>query len=256
MSSLQVMILNSTQFSTLYNDHGSGALYDVQTWRPQPPTGFFSLDDHAESASGYSIYGSSPLGAVVAAKDITESQTALAAPTGFQQVWTDKGSGAYQDGSIWLPVPPPGYVPLGCVVQVGYSTPSTDVMMCVREDLVTYAQTGPLVWSDKGSGADKDVTLWSSSQKPSVTPPAIDVGAFMANDSYDLYTGSFYLLDSNEVDWVTNEDAWGSTIQNLIGDLSVGYAYNCLAAYQHYRWARRWRTLAAGSHLDGLQPVI
>lgn len=176
MASLQAMILNATQFQQLYNDSGSGAHYDVQTWRSVPPAGFYSLGDHAESASGYSIYGSSPLGAVIVVKDLTESQTALAPPSGFAQVWNDHGSGGHEDGSFWFPVAPQGYVALGCAAQIGYTQPATDVMMYVRADLVTLAPTGPLVWSDSGSGAHEDVALWSAGLSPAAPPPASPSG--------------------------------------------------------------------------------
>lgn len=39
--------------------------------------------------------------------------------------------------SIWIPVPPPGYIALGCVVNIGRQPPSNHVVYCLRSDLVT-----------------------------------------------------------------------------------------------------------------------
>lgn len=41
--------------------------------------------------------------------------------------------------SIWIPVPPPGYIALGCVVNIGRQPPSNHVVYCLRSDLVTSA---------------------------------------------------------------------------------------------------------------------
>ena len=41
--------------------------------------------------------------------------------------------------SIWIPVPPPGYLALGCVVNIGRLPPSNHVVYCLRSDLVTSA---------------------------------------------------------------------------------------------------------------------
>lgn len=41
--------------------------------------------------------------------------------------------------SIWIPVPPPGYLALGCVVNTGRLPPSNHVVYCLRSDLVTSA---------------------------------------------------------------------------------------------------------------------
>lgn len=261
MASLQVMILNTTQFQLLYNDSGSGADYDVQTWRPSPPMGFSSLGDHAESASGYSIYGTSPLGAVIVVKDVTESQTALAAPTGFTQVWNDSGSGGDEDGSFWYPTAPEGYVALGCVAQIGDTEPSTDVMMCVREDLVMFAPSGPLVWSGHSSGAHEKVALWRAGLNPAETPAGIDVGTFMASPNYNAYSGPFFVLDPNEVEWIENDDAWGSMLQSLIGNLSVGFAYavasdGVIRYCGGYGYARApWETDSPGVAMTAATPM-
>lgn len=41
------------------------------------------------------------------------------------------------DCSLWLPISPPGYLALGCVVHVGSQPPPNHIVHCVRSDLVT-----------------------------------------------------------------------------------------------------------------------
>ena len=45
---------------------------------------------------------------------------ALAQPTDFRKVWTDRGSGAYNDVKIMKMIPPRGYVCLGDVAINSY----------------------------------------------------------------------------------------------------------------------------------------
>jgi hypothetical protein len=69
-------------------------------------------------------------------------------PIGFRLVHVLPGSLSFVDSSqstvenecsIWIPVPPPGYSALGCVVNIGREPPSNHVVYCLRSDLVTSA---------------------------------------------------------------------------------------------------------------------
>ncbi|KAL1372338.1 hypothetical protein AAHE18_01G196400 [Arachis hypogaea] len=44
------------------------------------------------------------------------------------------------DCSLWMPIPPPGYVALGCVAHTGNQPPPKHVVHCLRSDLVTSAE--------------------------------------------------------------------------------------------------------------------
>lgn len=61
---------------------------------------------------------------------------ALKPPVYYDFVWNSQGSGAYDEGSFWNPIPPAGYKALGTVAQQGYDEPSINDVVCVREDLV------------------------------------------------------------------------------------------------------------------------
>jgi hypothetical protein len=83
---------------------------------------------------------------VVKAKEETGPLPPLASPTDYAQVWNDSGTGSTDDGSIWKPIPPSGYVAMGLVAQSGYNKPSLDDVVCVREDLTTPGEVGAYIW--------------------------------------------------------------------------------------------------------------
>jgi hypothetical protein len=71
-----------------------------------------------------------------------------------------------EDGSVWAPVPPAGYVCPGHVFVRGHSKPSSSNSpglgryRCVRNDLVQPVSLGGLIWNDEDSGADDDVAVY------------------------------------------------------------------------------------------------
>ena len=84
----------------------------------------------------------------------------LAAPEGWELIWKDKGSGAKLDGSMWRAVPPDEtYRCVGHVPQEGYDEPYIPNYRCVHIAFTEEIVTGEMIWSDKGSGADKQVTM-------------------------------------------------------------------------------------------------
>lgn len=107
--------------------------------------------------------------------DINNQTTALLArsvshdilkpPTDFELIWRDAGSGADSNGAVWRPIPPAGYVALGDVFTGSWTKPDPVWYVCVRKEAggrkyVREAQIAELIWDDRGSGADRDVSVW------------------------------------------------------------------------------------------------
>jgi len=145
-------------------------------WRPAPPPdvlpGYFSLGDIA--IHGFTNINGTRVAAVVREAgspsiDSTKGK-ALSRPDNFELVWKDSGSGAKTYVSIWRPIPPEGYVALGLVCASDHEKPSVNSVRCVRMDLVTPANAGPLIWNDKGSGAKQNFSAWS------IEPPIAEAG--------------------------------------------------------------------------------
>ena len=111
----------------------------------------------------------------------------LAAPAGWELIWKDKGSGARLDGSMWRAVPPSeDYRCVGHVPQEGYDEPYIPNYRCVHAAFTEQLVTSELIWSDKGSGADKQVTMLYLPN----TRSFVAVGARVEQlEAYDLRVG-------------------------------------------------------------------
>ena len=142
-------------FEFIYSDRGTGSDRDLSIWRPDEyPLEYHSVGDLP--VPGYDVPPTT--GYVV--RELEEG--ALAKPVRYDLVWKDNGSGGVFDVKFWWPVPPEGYICIGDVAVASYVLdPSTNWIRCLREDLVGTANSR-LIWNDKGSGADKDVSVWEA----------------------------------------------------------------------------------------------
>jgi hypothetical protein len=176
----------TTQFTMMWNDKSSGGKRDGSFWHPEVPAemaGFFPVGslalDHHNSPNGKIV--------IAIVKDANNEQgTALAPPVDYEQVWTDAGSGAGLDGSMWRPIPPDGYAAMGLVCNPKYTKPSKEMVRCIRSDLVVPAYPGDLIWDDKGTGAKKDFGSWK------IDPPSapsgwiyLSAGTYIGRDSHN-----------------------------------------------------------------------
>ena len=82
-------------YNLMWNDKGSGGRQDVSFWQVIPPAGYVALGDVA-----YAGYNKPPSDFTNKYACIRQDLVALA-NLSDQPVWTDKGSGAAMDGSIW-----------------------------------------------------------------------------------------------------------------------------------------------------------
>lgn len=102
-------------YTFIWSDSGSGAHKDVSIWRPLDiQSGFFPLGDVATSTHNKPNRPALTASAVVS--------DALAPPTGFTEIWNDRGSGAKRDVRVMRMNPPRGYTCLGHVAIEGYSS--------------------------------------------------------------------------------------------------------------------------------------
>lgn len=178
-------------FTEIYTDSGTGAEDDLSVWRPDvsKTPGYFSLGDVAMAD-----HGTPPATSFV----ISGPTDALAPPVDYQRIWTDRGSGGDQDGSVWAPVAPPGYQCLGSVAAAGYDKPSTDLVRCVKS-LYLVAGTAVKVWDDTGSGADGDLGIWQSDPSDA---HGLSASTFIARPSHTDTGGPelYKVLDKTRID--------------------------------------------------------
>lgn len=55
--------------------------------------------------------------------------------------------------SVWLPIAPPGYMVLGCVVHGGSQPPPNHIVHCLRSDLVTSTMYSECIFSAASGGS-------------------------------------------------------------------------------------------------------
>lgn len=152
-------VQDSCKFSLQWRDEGSGGKRDLAVYGPHVPAGFRSVGSY-----GQSDYNE-PFGCVTVVRALLDKlpngKAALIAPSGYEQIWTDKGSGADMDGSLWQPVSSdPDYVCLGSVAQPGYSPPQIESYACVHRCLAKQVSGVPPMWTDEGTGANSPVAVY------------------------------------------------------------------------------------------------
>ena len=133
----ELTIAHVRDFEYRWCSLGGGDTWSASFYHPVVPEGFHAL-------GSFSFRGmSSPNGrksmVVVKAKPGTD---ALKPPVDYDLVWSTRGSGIDDNGSLWNPVPPPGYKALGTVARRGFNKPDLDDVVCVREDLTVPGDFG------------------------------------------------------------------------------------------------------------------
>ncbi|CAL4059453.1 unnamed protein product, partial [Meganyctiphanes norvegica] len=160
----------------MWYDKDSGADKDVSIWKVwNGQTGYYSIGDLVHNQ------WSNVRGRVA----IMVSQRIpgiLEKPASFNQVWTDAGSGALLDVAVWTMVPPAGYTCLGAVAVNSHSLipPDRNKYACVKDSFVV---SGKLIetWNSKGSGANKDISLWTVVSNKTY---GIDGGTFLPGNGW------------------------------------------------------------------------
>ena len=145
------------QYKLAYEDKGSGGDQDVTFYNPVVPPDYYIIGAFAQGNYW------DPADCITAVKPDNNSQSnqLLKPPAGWQLIWTDKNSGARMNGSIWRPVAPDkDYVCLGSVAKQGYGNPDLPNYTCVHHCLVEALPAANYIWSDKGTGAKQNVSIY------------------------------------------------------------------------------------------------
>ena len=79
------------------------------------------------------------------------------------RIWYDKGSGGYEDFSVWRPKALQHFYNLGDYPVNGHHKPTVNmyVFRANKDNVLTSPSDYTKKWDDTGSGADKDVLIWS-----------------------------------------------------------------------------------------------
>jgi hypothetical protein len=157
-----LLVTMTSDYDWLWGDHGSGSKKDCGVWHAKAqyngtlkPLGSIAFGSYNGPTGNRATL-------LVGANANSGGTPAVKAPTGYTRVWKDEGSGGRYNGSFWRPTAPSGYVAVGDVCSDdGWSEPSKSMIWCLRADLVSDGSySGDAVWTDRGSGAKANVSLW------------------------------------------------------------------------------------------------
>ena len=160
-------VLTAPRVERVYMDHGTGARGSISVFQAELksiPQGAYMIGQVAVPAHTSSIPTSSML-LVWPLVPRDGYGNLIMPPTGYEMIWNDKRSGGKQDGSFWRVQAPHGYVALGDVACHGYDPPSshfTAKYACIRGDLLSEGALDTVaLWTDQGSGAAMNVSIWN-----------------------------------------------------------------------------------------------
>lgn len=186
-------------YELVYTDRGTGAEQDLSIWKPVT-TDF--IVGHVATV-GYE----KPTKSVMTVK--LYDQMAASYPVDYELIYTDKGTGGDQDGAFWKPIAPEGYVALGYVATASYEKPNLQEIVCIKEEYTAFGLTENMIYTDKGSGGDQDISIWDV-RTPNIFYDGeysfVKSNTFWANPSYEM-------LDLEHV----NNTISLKMIQNIVG---------------------------------------
>ena len=191
----ELAIQRTCSLEAIWKDKGSGADLD----------GFFYLPYIEPSAFIIGGYGTKTkkLASLDCVLTVNEEKH-LVAPINWELIWKDKGSGAKKDGSMWRAIPPGDeYVCIGTIPQKGYEMPDLPNYRCVHASFTEKVITSSLIWSDKGSGAKKKVTMFKLPNSGSFV--AVE-GRLAQLETYDLKVDSTLLGRADEAEILAEAD--------------------------------------------------
>jgi GTPase SAR1 family protein len=131
-------VVEATTDYRIWHDAGSGARLDGSFWTSHfgQSFGFKRLGDRA-------CRGHNKCGQLLMVKDISSNRDALKRPTGSTKLWSDRGSGADHDVTIYRLDPPYGYTCLGYVAMGHYNGgPNLDEYACVKNEYLLNTHFG------------------------------------------------------------------------------------------------------------------
>jgi len=187
-------IENTNLFDNLYRNDGSPANSHIELRRPFSDVGLQSFGDSTYHYDTWPVvveveYETDTSNATVIARDY--NSPLLRQPIDFAHIYSDTHSGASMDGSFWSPVCPSGYYSLGDINQASHDRPSLETGLCIAERCTVPCSAGTQLWSDSGSQAYQDVSIW----KTGTNPQGRSINGFISTSNYNYPTQPVFCLD-------------------------------------------------------------
>jgi len=205
-----IEIKEATNNDKIWDDRGAGSDKDVAYWKVSPSPGFFMLGHCVTDFHDIDSEKGRKAPVTITLKPKPGYEYLLAEPTGFDKMWDDAGSGGtYGDCYIWRMKCPDGYVALGdvvtdsknpdksafrCIKQTAQNAKGETVSLVAGAGYMNFAKTGETAlkafWTDRGSGADKNVAIWpmqANGSPSSRNQVYLVAGTFKASRFYENF---------------------------------------------------------------------
>ena len=197
-----IIVYQVTLKKKIWNDAGSGANRDFSSWRAQIPDGYSSLGDYGVATHGAPHF-------ITLVKAVKED--ALRAPLSFRWRWSDRGSGANRDVTFYEPICPTGYRALGHISVASYHTqPQRRDIRCVKAEYTVEGKWQG-IWNDKGSGANRDVSVYMAVPSGS----GQGVRAMSAVGCYCRMDRRAYVLNRKYIQYIVSKPVKRYTMTNV-----------------------------------------
>ncbi|KAL8205058.1 hypothetical protein R6Q57_010681 [Mikania cordata] len=153
----------------------------ITFWRPRAPSNYVILGDCVTSR---------PIPPSQAVMAVSNTYGRVRKPLGFKLVGLFSGTQQTErvkdmdcDCSLWTPIPPPGYLALGCVAHIGNHPPPNHIVYCIRADLATSTAYSACMYNTSSNSIHPsgfsiwrlDNLLGSFLVNPSVSCPPQDI---------------------------------------------------------------------------------
>ncbi|KAI3512412.1 hypothetical protein L1887_19727 [Cichorium endivia] len=155
----------------------------ITFWRPRAPSNYVILGDCVTSR---------PIPPSQAVMAVSNAYGRVRRPLGFKLIGLFSSiqhpekpedlPSLDSDCSLWAPVPPPGYLAVGCIVHIGNQPPPTNVVYCIRADLATSSAYSACMFNSPPNNTyTSGFSVWrldnflgSFDANPSVSSPSSD----------------------------------------------------------------------------------
>uniref|UniRef100_A0A175YPS3 Uncharacterized protein n=1 Tax=Daucus carota subsp. sativus TaxID=79200 RepID=A0A175YPS3_DAUCS len=233
---------------------GNGDINTHTFWRPRAPSNYVVLGDCVTSR---------PIPPSYAVMAVSSTYGRVRKPLRFELIGLfsaiqgseELGGSSDTNGdcSIWKPIPPQGYIALGCVAHRGSQPPPTHIIHCVRSDLVTSARYSECIFcSSPNPSFLSGFSIWhldnvvgSFYAHPSTECPPInicrDLNHLVLLNSSQAHTSlekSTFNLDSeHESEYrKPNSQSANSSRWDLVKSISKGTSHISTSSFERIWW--------------------
>jgi hypothetical protein len=147
-------------YEFLWDDSQVRSRREGSIWRPIPPEGYANVGDVFVGDSRKEPPNTSQILFVLDQPGIS------AEPTDFFSLWSNYGVASNDaSASLWRPIAPEGYIPMGDVAGQGGDKPDVKSVRCVNANFVrVYQKPGVKIWTNESTVGEEKLSIFSNNE--------------------------------------------------------------------------------------------